>query len=172
MKVDDTLVKFITLGVCQTASNREDGGLSTQNLMTVHCFACRIFLNSDNASASAFTSKGGTDDWQHLSVILKSHEMNKVHRQCMIKWFDLEKGLKNQKTIDCETEVQIRSEAQRWRDITGRLLAVVQFLASHNLAFRGHKETIFSDPDDTERSGIFIDLINSYRGSGLKFIPR
>lgn len=42
--------------------------------------------------------------------------------------------LQTQKTIDRETE------AQRWEDITERLLAIVQFLTSHNLAFKGNKK--------------------------------
>jgi len=65
-----------------------------------------------------------------------------------------------QKTIDRETETQIRSEAQRWKCIMQRLLAVLflQFLASHNLAFRGHKETITSESSD--RSSNFLDLVN------------
>ncbi|XP_025421456.1 uncharacterized protein LOC112691424 [Sipha flava] len=75
----------------------------------------------------------------------------------MVKWFDLERRLKMQNTIDQETEAQIRSEAQRWKSIMERLLAIIQFLSSHNLAFRGHKETITTDSSD--RSGNFLDLV-------------
>lgn len=99
---------------------------------SVHCFACRLFSDT---SKSALSSRKETNDLKHLSVILKCHENNKAHRECMIKWFDLEKRLKMQNTIDRDTEAQIRSEAQRWKAIMERLLAIVQFLASHNLPF-------------------------------------
>ncbi|XP_050546143.1 uncharacterized protein LOC126908274 [Daktulosphaira vitifoliae] len=121
---------------------------------SAHCFACRLFSDISNC---ALSSRKGTNDWQHLSVILKCHENNKTHRECMLKWFELEKRLKTLETIDRETEAQIRSEAQRWKDVMERLLAIVQFLASHNLAFRGHRETITSDSSD--RSGNFLDLL-------------
>lgn len=56
------------------------------------------------------------------------------------------------------TQSQIEQERQRWKDILERLLAIVNFLASHNLAFRGHREKLTSDSDSSETSGNFIDL--------------
>jgi hypothetical protein len=40
---------------------------------------------------------------------------------------------------------------------TERLISITQFLASHNLAFIGHKETLYFD--SPQNSGNFIDLV-------------
>lgn len=39
-----------------------------------------------------------------------------------------------------------------------RLIDITNFLASHNLAFKGHRESLKTD-EDTENSGNFIDLL-------------
>ncbi|KAK9694267.1 protein of unknown function (DUF4371) [Popillia japonica] len=77
----------------------------------------------------------------------------------MLKWINLENGLKSCSTIDSLAQSQIEQERQRWRDILERLLAIINFLASHNLAFRGHREKLTSDSDSRETSANFIDLV-------------
>lgn len=120
----------------------------------VYCFACRLFSTKcDNIGALA--SHKGVNDWKHLSDSLKSHENGKQHKECMMSWFNLYKDLSSGKTIDAETQAQIASEQQRWRDILERLLAIINFLASHNLAFRGHDEDLSKD----NSSGNFLDLV-------------
>lgn len=73
----------------------------------------------------------------------------------MMKWLNLKTGLACGKTIDSQTQAQIRAEEQRWRDILEQILAIIQFLATHNLALRGHVETL-SNPNS---SGNFLDLV-------------
>lgn len=119
----------------------------------VYCFACRLFSVRPTTN-SALGSNEGMSDWKHLSEALKSHENSKSHKECMIKWLNLKKGMSCGKTIDSHTQNQIRAEQQRWRDILERLLAIVQFLATHNLAFRGHEEKLHLNS-----SGNFLDLV-------------
>jgi hypothetical protein len=120
---------------------------------SVYCFACRLF-RFDNAN---FASSEGVRDWKHIGDYLKSHETGKTHKECMLKWLNMEQGLKNCTTIDSHIQSQIQTERQRWRDILERLLAIVKFLASHNLAFRGHRENLTTD--SYESSGNFLDLV-------------
>ncbi|CAK1597573.1 unnamed protein product [Parnassius mnemosyne] len=127
----------------------------SQTKDAVYCFPCRIF----GLENTKIGSSEGVYDWKHLGDYLKSHESSRQHKNCMLKWFNLENGLKSCSTIDFLAQPQIEQDRQRWRDILERLLAIVNFLASHNLAFRGHKEKLKSDSDSSETSGNFIDLV-------------
>lgn len=127
----------------------------SQTKDAVYCFPCRIF----GLENTKIGSSEGVCDWKHLGDYLKSHESSRQHKDCMLKWINLENGLKSCSTIDSLAQSQIEQERQRWRDILERLLAIVNFLASHNLAFRGHREKLTSDSGSSETSGNFIDLV-------------
>jgi hypothetical protein len=79
----------------------------------------------------------------------------------MLKWLNMEQGLKNCTTIDSHIQSQIQTERQRWRDILERLLAIVKFLASHNLAFRGHRENLTTDSYESSGNFFRFSKINS-----------
>ncbi|KAK9743676.1 hypothetical protein QE152_g8465 [Popillia japonica] len=104
-------------------------------------------------------SSEGAYDWKHLGDYLKSHESSRQHKDCMLKWINLENGLKSCSTIDSLAQSQFEEERQRWGDILERLLAIVNSLASHNLAFRDHREKLTSDSDSRETSANFIYLV-------------
>ncbi|CAH2226204.1 Hypothetical predicted protein [Pelobates cultripes] len=67
---------------------------------------------------------------------------------------EAEKRFRCGKTIDASVQKQILLEKQHWREILERLLATVQFLASYNRPFRGHRDTL-----EVEKSGNVIDRI-------------
>lgn len=117
----------------------------------VFCFPCRLF---SFASTNALGSCEGISDWKHLSEALQSHETSKAHKDSMLKWLHLGKSLHCEKTIDSSTQTQILAEQQRWKDLLQRLLAIVQFLASYNLAFRGHTENL-----NSISSGNFLGVV-------------
>ncbi|KAJ0179288.1 hypothetical protein K1T71_005000 [Dendrolimus kikuchii] len=127
----------------------------SQTKDAVYCFPCRIF----GLQNTKIGSSEGVCDWKHLGDYLKSHESSRQHKDCMLKWINLENGLKTCSTIDSLAQSQIEQERQRWRDILERLLAIVNFLASHNLGFRGHREKLTSDSGSSVTSGNFIDLV-------------
>lgn len=121
---------------------------------SVYCFACRLFSLGPNAN-SAFGSNEGMSNWKHVSQLLKSHHNSKFHKECMIKWLNLKSGLSYGKTIDSQIQAQIRAKQQHCRYILEGLLAIVQFLATHNLAYRGHKEKLL----DSNSSENFLDMV-------------
>ncbi|GBP53170.1 Zinc finger MYM-type protein 5 [Eumeta japonica] len=127
----------------------------SQTKDAVYCFPYRIF----GLENTKIGSSEGVCDWKHLGDYLKSHESSRQHKDCMLKWIHLENGLKSCSTIDSLAQSQIEQERQRWRDILERLLAIVNFLASHNLAFCGLREKLTSDSGSSETSGNFIDLV-------------
>lgn len=118
----------------------------------VYCFPCRLFSNSQTQVV-----QGGCCDWKHLSSILHSHENTKEHMAHMFQWLTLEKGINQGKTIDQENERLIRESQKHWHNLLERIIDIINFLASHNLAFRGHRESL-KRGDGIKNSGNFIDL--------------
>jgi hypothetical protein len=51
--------------------------------------------------------------------------------------------------IDVEVEKQIQNDRQKWREVLKRIVACIKFLASQNLALRGHCESL-AEHDNTE----------------------
>ncbi|KAK9731684.1 protein of unknown function (DUF4371) [Popillia japonica] len=138
-----------------TDVDRTDIVLKGPIRVKVDLFPCRIF----GLENTKIGSSEGACDWKHLGDYLKSHESSRQHKDCMLKWINLENGLKSCSTIDSLAQSQFEQERQRWGDILERLLAIVNFLASHNLAFRGHREKLTSDSDSRETSANFIYLV-------------
>ncbi|KAF0749388.1 zinc finger MYM-type protein 5-like [Aphis craccivora] len=99
----------------------------------------------------------GCCDWKHLSTILQRHEKSQEHMVCMIKWVEFDKRIKLGKKIDRENEKRICESQKHWYNLFKKLINVINFLASHNLSFRGHRESI--KLDDSNNSGNFIDLL-------------
>jgi hypothetical protein len=71
-----------------------------------------------------------------------------------LKWLESEKRLKFGKTIDAAIQNPTQQEKQRWREILEILLAVILYLASHNMTLRGYRDGL-----EQERSGNFLDLV-------------
>ncbi|KAK9744657.1 hypothetical protein QE152_g7578 [Popillia japonica] len=67
----------------------------SQTRDVVYCFPCRIFRLENTKIGSS----EGVRDWKHLGG-LKSHESSRQHKDCMLKWINIENGLKNCSTID------------------------------------------------------------------------
>lgn len=75
----------------------------------------------------------------------------------MIKWVEFDERIRLGKTIDQENEWRIRESQKHWYNLFEKLINVINFLASHNLSYRGHQEPI--KLDDTNNSENFIDLL-------------
>lgn len=73
----------------------------------------------------------------------------------MFQWLTLEKGINQGKTIDQENERLIRESQKHWYNLLERIIDIINFLASHNLAFRGHRESLKTG-DVIKNSGNFI----------------
>lgn len=104
------------------------------------CFCCKVFRNG--------VPKGGLDgegyhDWHHANTRVKEHEVSLDHLTNMYKWFDMRKRLELNETIDKVQYEQLKIERDYWKQVIFRIIALVKFLAKHNLAFRGHKEKLY-----------------------------
>ena len=82
----------------------------------------------------------GYGDWHHITKRLKDHEKSLDHLTNRNKWFEMRKRLKMNETIDKIQHEQFKKERDYWKHVLLRIIAVVKFLAKHNLAFRGSKE--------------------------------
>ncbi|KAF2879931.1 hypothetical protein ILUMI_26260 [Ignelater luminosus] len=117
----------------------------------VYCFPCRLFSHLQTQIV-----KEGCCDWKDLSRILQRLEQSQEHVKCMIKWMEFYKGIKHGKTIDKENERLIRESQKYWYNLFERLTDIINYLASHNLAFRAHRESL--NLNNSGNSGNFIDL--------------
>ncbi|XP_026482646.1 uncharacterized protein LOC113390515 [Ctenocephalides felis] len=117
----------------------------------VYCFPCRLFSHLRTQVVME-----GCCDWKDLSRILQRHEQRQGHKECMIKWMELYKAIKYGKTIDKDNEKSIKGSQKYWFNLFERMIDVINYLAVHNLSFRGHRESLkFSNRRNSDN---FIDL--------------
>ena len=113
------------------------------------CFCCKLF----SSKAVALTAKG-FNDWSNASLRLSEHEQSIGHLQATVQWLEAEKRLRKGITIDAAHQQRIEDEKTRWKNVFQRLFAIVQFLAEHNMAFRGSADRIFQP-----HNGNFLGLV-------------
>ncbi|XP_020249354.1 zinc finger MYM-type protein 1-like [Asparagus officinalis] len=123
----------------------------SNELNRVFCFCCKLFKNKPMTTNLA---ENGIDDWHNLPTKLREHESNPEHCANVVKWVDLQKGLKLKATIDKDIEAQIEKEKTRWKMILVRIIAVVKTLSRNGLPFRGTNEKIYE-----KNNGLFCQLI-------------
>jgi len=102
----------------------------------VYCFACRLFSNADVAFSTS-----GFNDWKHASDAISKHECSAEHRNCMSIYCTRHKQTGR---IDSELMRQFQQEQTYWQQVLERLVAVIKYLATRGLAFRGQNELIGS----------------------------
>lgn len=113
------------------------------------CFCCKLFGNTLSALGS-----DGICDWKNASVRLSDHEKSKGHMTSTLEWFELENRLTKRCTIDKQSQKLINSEKARWHSVFQRLMAIVQFLSEHNMAFRGSVDKLHK-----AHNGNFLGLV-------------
>ncbi|CAM4514999.1 unnamed protein product [Caretta caretta] len=96
----------------------------------------------------------GINDWKNLSHILLQHEKAQHHIESIHKWCELSIRLKNQTTRDAQNQRLLESEKQHWHRVLERLLSIVEYLSTNNLAFRGSIEKLFQP-----QNGNFLGLV-------------
>lgn len=119
------------------------------------CICCLLYSRSDHQSS--LEQESGFNQWkapERISV----HENAKNHRECFTQWKEMERNLAgNRGVIDAVFQSQIEKEKQKWRDILTRILHCIKFLATQNLALRGHRESL--QLDDDSNVGNFLGLL-------------
>lgn len=118
----------------------------------VFCFCCKLFgLSSNKFSTMGFC------DWNHASTLIHEHEISQKHAEAYLKWIEMEHRLKAGQLMDKELQRQFNAEKIHWRNVLQRLLAIVQFLAQRNIAFRGT-----SDKLDDQNNGNFLGIVQLF----------
>lgn len=113
------------------------------------CQPCWLFADRSHKFYNGAWSKG-IHDWQGLSKKIKEHENCSMHVTACLTYDHWKKN----KTIDTySSEVW-----NKWREILKRIVDVTLTLASCNLAFRGHQESIKNI--ECNQSGNFLSIIH------------
>lgn len=99
----------------------------------IYCFTCRLFGTPKSAS-NAYVN--GFTDFHNAQRSFEQHEKSDPHCTSELAYRVRAKELKGA-TIDASFRNQTEDEMQYWRDILKRVVAVIKFLGSRGLAFRG-----------------------------------
>ena len=118
----------------------------------IYCFYCKLFIK--NASMALSTS--GFNDWSNVHTRLCEHEKSKNHMEATCSYWELHQRLCSGQTIDKKHEKIINEQAKHWQQVFKRLVAIVQFLAEKNLAFRGTNEDV---RNESVHNGNFLGLV-------------
>jgi hypothetical protein len=119
---------------------RREWLIYSTKLNSVFCYPCRIFGKPENSSA--LTSQSGYNDWKHLSTTLVRHEKSSLHFKNITTWLELRNKLKLNLTIDKHQQTLYQIEQRRWRLIIDRVIAIIKFLATQCLAFKGESDKL------------------------------
>jgi len=104
---------------------------------SVFCFSCCLF----NFSDTSLCSQSGCNDWKHINSIILSHENSSAHGQSMMTYLARSKAVGR---VDTDLLSQRKKEVNYWRNVLERIVAVIKFLASRGLPFRGDDEIVGS----------------------------
>jgi hypothetical protein len=105
---------------------------------------CKLSSNS-----STSLSSDGFCDWRN-TYLVQSHENSVDHRTASVTYLTRKRG----STIDCQLAEQMNNKQQYWKNVLGRVVAVIITMAECGFFFRGDKET-FGSP----HNGNFLGLL-------------
>lgn len=116
---------------------------------SVYCFMCRLFGSSISTDSFSTT---GLCNFHNILRDFKAHENSKGHIYSEIAY---KERLKQARTLDACILNQSESEKDYWKAILHRIVAVIRFLGSRGLAFRGDNQTCGSI-----RNGNFLGMLD------------
>ena len=123
---------------------------------SAYCFCCLLFSHSASNTKSAFERETGFNKWKKSNKTV-AHEESPSHRIAFRTWKETEHRLNKNKGIDDDEERLAMMECQRWRNVLGRILNCIKYLAEQNLALRGHEEGVNFSCE--KNSGTFLELL-------------
>ncbi|XP_072375305.1 zinc finger MYM-type protein 1-like [Diabrotica undecimpunctata] len=109
------------------------------------CFPCRLFCTQTEVVRSKFASVSGypkEHKWKKLYEKIREHQNSLSHKECYLKWKDLELNLNKGGTIFGSIEKQLQNEITTWKQILHRLLHVTLFLSERGLSFRRETQKV------------------------------
>lgn len=105
----------------------------------IFCYNCKLFSTSKTKLGT-----DGSNDWRHVSTILKEHETSNSHLRAHQTWIEFSSRLKSKKTIDDSNQRILESEKKYWNAVLQRIVSVIQFLGQQNLAFHGSSGQLYN----------------------------
>ena len=126
------------------------------------CLPCRLFSTNTLNRSNLCSPSGYSTNlvWKKLYERLPSHENNKDHVQCYVKWRGLEMRIRKDSSIDKLLCEEINGEAKKWEEILSRILDTILFLGERGLALRGQSHFI-GERNNGNFLGI-LELISRY----------
>ncbi|KAL4098169.1 hypothetical protein QTP88_022819 [Uroleucon formosanum] len=110
-----------------------------------------------NKSLTSLCSLSGCNDWKHINSIILSHENSSAHGQSMMTYLARSKAVGR---VDKDLLSQRKKEMNYWRNVLERIVAVIKFLASRGLPFRGDNEIVGS-PNNGNYLGC-VELLSEF----------
>lgn len=114
-------------------------------------------MRSKFASVSGYTKDR---KWKKLYERIPEHQNSHSHKECYMKWKDMEINLKKGGTIFHSIQKQVQSEIATWKQILYRLLDVTLFLSERGLPFRGVTQKV-GQPNNGNFLGV-LELLSHY----------
>ncbi len=106
----------------------------------VFCIPCLLF------GGTSKLAKDGYNNWSNIGKVLNSHENSPEHHKCQLIFLKRSNTITHGETrIDTQLQDQIEMEANYWRNVLRRVVAVVKKLSSRGLPLRGDNELIGSN---------------------------
>lgn len=116
----------------------------------LYCFVCKLFNNRTQSNALM----NGLNDWKHVGDRLKEHETSQRHYECIMKMNLLINGMEHENLIN-QTCIKIQNkEIEKLKNVLKRVVEIILFLTSRNLAFRGNSDKLYEP-----QNGNFLGLI-------------
>lgn len=97
------------------------------------------------------------NDWKHINHIILAQEKSPAHRQSMMTYLARNKAVGR---LHIELLSQHQKEVDYWRNVHKRIVAVVKFLTSRGLLFRGDNE-ILGSPNNGNYLGC-VELLSEF----------
>jgi len=125
---------------------------------TMYCFSCRLFLNEEKYSKSAWRV-AGLNRWRKGLETIQEHANSEAHLTSMVRWSTYKKSA-CQAAFDV-SDVQGKAirerEKQKNREILTRLIDIISYLARQGKALRGDDESA-----ESSNQGNFLELVKMF----------
>ena len=129
----------------KSANGREkikrDWLIHRETAKAFYCIPRLLFSHElSKSSKSTLNSKDGLKytKWRNMYKKLPERNTGMAHKQCYLKWKNLQHSLLTTTGVDNHFQEQMQSEIEKNRLLLERLLDVTLHLASRNRAFRGN----------------------------------
>ena len=105
----------------------------------VYCFPCVLFRDACKGNQIQFCDE--FSDWKNAAQRIQIHENSEMHRTCMQALITRRRVAYH---VDCCLQIQFNKEKEYWIKVLRRVVSVVKFLSSREMAFRDENKNIGS----------------------------